>query len=395
MDNLFSDRIKKTKPSFIREMLKVAANPEFISFAGGLPQPSLFPYQEMADAAEALFAEQDRSILQYSSTEGSPALREYISARYKKQFNIDIEPSNIIITTGSQQALDLLGKLFINSGDKIVMEDPGYLGAIQAFSMYEPQIKGVPFKDNQLDLAVLESASKGAKFFYSVPTYQNPTGFVVDAAQKQAIATIIQKNGTYLIEDDPYGNLTFEGAHDSNYYSLIPDNTILLGSFSKIVAPSLRLGWIAAPKAVIEAFTIAKQAADLHSSYLSQALLVKYLQNNDLDAHIRTISLHYKHQRDLLMAALQNSDMLNTIKFNTPAGGMFLWAEMPQGQSSKDFLEFAFEEKVVFVPGEVFAIEADASNTMRINFSYLNEAQIKEGVARLERAYKRYLAEKS
>ncbi|MBV7433912.1 PLP-dependent aminotransferase family protein [Cardiobacteriaceae bacterium TAE3-ERU3] len=391
MDNLFSDRIKKTKPSFIREILKVTANPDFISFAGGLPQPALFPYDDIARAAEALFAEQDRSILQYSTTEGSPVLRQYIANRYKKQFNIDVDPSNIIITTGSQQALDLLGKVFINTGDKIVMEDPGYLGAIQAFSMYEPEIRGVPFKDNRLDLAVLENVCKGAKFFYSVPTYQNPTGFVIDDAQKQDIAAIIKNSGTYIVEDDPYGNLTFEGTHDSNYYALIPDNTILLGSFSKIVAPSLRIGWIAAPTPVIQAIAVAKQAADLHSSYLSQALLVKYLQNNDLDAHIRTISQHYKNQRDILMAALQSSETLKAIKFNTPAGGMFLWAEMPHGQSSKDFLEYAFAENVIFVPGEVFAIEADASNTLRINFSYLNEAQIREGVARLERAYKNLL----
>lgn len=392
MNPLFANRIQKTKPSFIAEILSAVGNPEMISFAGGLPQSALFPYDEIGAAAAEMFADQDRSILQYSSTEGSPALRAFIAERYKKQFNIDINVDNILITTGSQQALDLLGKVFIDAGDTIAMEDPGYLGAIQAFAMYEPEIRGVPFKDSALDLAVLARVTQGAKFFYSVPTYQNPTGFVVNDAQKKDIANIIAQNQTYIIEDDPYGNLTFEGSHDNNYYNLIPERTILLGSFSKTVAPSLRIGWIAAPEDVIKAVATAKQAADLHSNYLSQALLVKYLQHNDLDAHIKKISQYYKQQRDHLIHALRHSTILQGIKFNNPTGGMFLWAEMPQGQSSTAFVQFALKENVIFVPGDVFAIDMDASNAMRINFSYLDEAQIKEGVARLERAYEKYLA---
>lgn len=391
MNDLFADRVKNAKPSFVREILKAVGDPNLISFAGGLPHPDSFPFKALERASQQIFARNDPNVLQYSVTEGNSELRQYLIARYREKFNLHLDLENIIITTGSQQALDLIAKVFVNKGDRVVIEDPGYHGAAQAFEMYEPELRGVALRNNALDLEQLATLMPGAKLFYTAPNFQNPTGFATDNAQKQQIAQIVAKNNAYLIEDDPYGELSFEAqAERSCYYAIIPENSMLLGSFSKIISPGIRVGWMVAPKDVIRAVATAKQSTDLHTNHLAQLMLVNYLANNDLDAHIKEISLRYKQQRDILLNALNASEVLKDLTFHKPQGGMFIWAELPKGQSSEKMLKFALENNVVYVPGKVFAVESDIENAFRLNFSYLSRSELEEGVRRLEKTYQKY-----
>lgn len=393
VSHLLARRINQTQPSFIHEIFKVMGNPEVISFAGGLPNPDYFPFDELGQAAQAVFARGDRSVLQYANTKGFLPLREWIVAQYKAKSHLDIDVDDVLITTGSQQGLDLIGKVFLNQGDTLLMEEPGYLGAIQAFEMYEPTIRGVPIHADKLDTKALDALAGQAKFFYTVPNYQNPTGFSTQDSEKREIAEIIRARQIFLIEDDPYGEISFGAPNYTHYRQFIPEQTVLLGSFSKIISPGMRLGWVIAPKPVIAAIEQAKQAVDLHSNYLMQAILAEYLQHNDVQAHISTIGAQYKKQCDYLAARLEKSAIFKGLKVSQPRGGMFLWAKLPTGQSGDDLLPFAIAEKVIYVPGSAFSIERDLSACLRLNFSNADTAQIEKGVERLERAYATYLAQ--
>ena len=380
----FADRMENTRKSFIREILKVTQQPEIISFAGGLPNPGLFPVEGIAAASEKVLSEEGTNALQYSTTEGYLPLREFIAQRYLEKSGLKIDPDEILITNGSQQSLDLIGKVFLNKGDRVIIESPGYLGAIQAFSLFEPEFSNVPLLDDGIDIDILDrTLNEGsAKLFYTVPTFQNPSGITYSIQKRMDTAAILDRHNVICVEDNAYGELRFAG-DDLPTIRNYSDNTILLGSFSKIIAPGLRMGWICAKKEVMGKLLIAKQAADLHSNYLSQRIIHQYLQDNDIDEHILKIKAAYGACRDL-MVNMMAEHFPEEICYTKPEGGMFVWVTLPDGISSMDLFELAIKENVAFVPGIPFYTEDGlGENTLRLNFSNSDFEQIKEGIKRL------------
>jgi len=394
MSNLFADRMAKTHKSFIREILKVTEDPKVISFAGGLPSPKLFPVQEVIEASAKVLAEDGENVLQYSTTEGYLPLREYIAERYLKKKGLRVSPDEILITNGSQQGLDLIGKVFLNREDRIVIERPGYLGAIQAFGVYEPIFEPIPLLDDGIDIDLLEEAvnSDGIKLFHAVVNFQNPSGITYSKEKRLGLANIFRDRNTILVEDDPYGELRFMGEDLPSMRKYLEDNVVLLGSFSKIVSPGLRLGWICAKKDVMAKIIIAKQASDLHSSYLSQRIVFRYLTDHDIDKHILKIREAYKRQRDLMVSMIEKY-FPDEVEFTKPEGGMFLWVTLPESLSSLRLFDLAKKENVAFVPGNAFYVDGGGNNTLRLNFSNSDEEKIEEGIKLLAGIIKKLLME--
>ncbi len=384
LDNLLSNRIKSVPKSFIREILKVTTQPDVISFAGGLPNSELFPVSQIETACCDVLKNNGAKALQYSSTEGDADLRQWISNRYKSQQGLQVNPDNILITNGSQQTFDLIGKVLLNEGDNIAIENPGYLGAIQSFALFQPKMHTVELNEDGLNLEELDQvlASKQPKLLYSVPNFQNPTGISYSQANREAVTNIIKQHNTLLVQDDPYGALRFSGTPRSSFYELAPENTLLLGTFSKIVVPSFRLGWIVAPDWLIEPLTIAKQAADLHTNYFSQQVMLKYLTENSLDDHIATIIEHYARHKEAMISAIEKH-FPKEVHVAPSEGGMFLWVTIPDHISSMDLFDEAIQNKVAFVPGIPFYVDKIQQNTMRLSFVTVNEEKIEEGIKRL------------
>ena len=395
MNTMFSDRISDVPKSFIREILKVAVDPEVISFAGGLPNRELFPLEELKIAANRVFEEEGTSSLQYSNSEGSPALREFIADRYKKKFDISVSTKNILITSGSQQGLDLLGKTFLNEGDDIIIEEPGYLGAIQAFSVYKTSFNPVVVGEHGMDTKNLDHVltSSNPKLIYTVPNFQNPSGISYSEENRKTIAEIIKDEKLYLIEDDPYGELRYKGTANSSFKQLIPEKTIMLGSFSKTVVPGFRLGWIVAPEEIYEKLLIAKQASDLHTNQFGQEVLVKYFSAGNYDAHILKLVNIYGGQREAMINSIKKH-FPDEVEFTQPDGGMFLWVKLPNNISSMKLFHIAIDKKVAFVPGAPFYVHSNETNTLRLNFSNVNETTIDEGIGRLGLSLKELLGGK-
>lgn len=392
MEELFADRIQGVPRSFIREILKASLDPEVISFAGGLPNPQFFPVKEIEVATGEVFKRYGANVLQYSNSEGELELREFISERYRKKNGIDIPADNIIITNGSQQGIDLLAKVFLNSGDSVLIEEPGYLGAIQSLSLYQPIFKPVPVCSEGMDVVALDQASvsSGAKMLYTVPTFQNPSGITYSNENRKQVADVALKNKFVIIEDNPYGELRFSGEHRDPFYTYLPEQTVLLGSFSKIVAPGFRLGWIAAPRWIFDKLIVAKQAADLHTSSFTQKIFIEFLKANDLDTHIAKITEVYGNQCGAMIDAV-NRHFPKDITLTVPEGGMFLWGKLPEGKSSMALFEEAVKERVVFVPGAPFYTEDGSQNTFRLNYSCVDPVTIEEGVKRMTKAINRFL----
>jgi 2-aminoadipate transaminase len=389
MKGIFSDRISDVPRSFIREILRVAVDDSVISFAGGLPNRNLFPIEELKSATNSLFDESGKEILQYSESEGYFELRQWIASRYSQTKGIVVNPDNILITSGSQQGLDLLGKTFLNEGDSVVIEKPGYLGAIQAFSVYKSRFFQINLESDGINPDQLEQTleKQNIKLFYCVPNFQNPSGITYSEENRRLVANILNGRNTILIEDDPYGELRFFGAEKPSFYELLPGNTVLLGSFSKIVVPSFRIGWIVANEDIMEKLVIAKQASDLHTNYFGQRIIHKYLLNNDIDKHINRIREAYGRQRDAMVSAIQDYFPQGTT-YTQPEGGMFLWITLPEGLSSLKVFERAIEEKVAFVPGDPFYVNEKNVNTLRLNFSSVDTETIRIGIERLGRVLK-------
>jgi 2-aminoadipate transaminase len=384
MNSIFSDRISDVPRSFIREILKVAVDESIISFAGGLPNRDLFPVKEIQAAANRVLGESGKDALQYSSSEGDPELRRWIAERYRAKQGLSIDPNNILITTGSQQGLDLLGKTIVNEGDGVIVEEPGYLGAIQAFSLYKPVFLPVPVGEEGVDLNVLQGvlSKQTPKLFYCVPNFQNPAGISYSKENREAAALALQGRKTILVEDDPYGELRFLGQQKPSFRQFMPERSVLLGSFSKIVAPSLRIGWIVANDALMDKLIIAKQAADLHTNYLGQRIVLQYLKDNDLDKHVALIRKAYGSQREAMVAAIKEHFPAET-RYTLPEGGMFLWITLPEGLSALSVFERAIQQKVAFVPGDPFYVNRKNVNTLRLNFSSVDEETIRTGIGRL------------
>lgn len=397
MNEMFADRMSDVPRSFIREILKVTLDPEVISFAGGLPNREYFPVESLKRAACAVFDECGRDVLQYGSSEGDSSLREFISANYRKKKGIEVPPENILITNGSQQGLDLLGKVMLNDGDGLIIEEPGYLGAIQAFSMFDPRFIPVPMDTDgmiveSLTAAVEAAVSDGApKLMYTVPNFQNPSGITYARETRERIAEYIQTTDILFVEDDPYGELRFAGEEVPSFRRYLPNQSILLGSFSKTVVPGFRLGWIAAPDAIMDKLLIAKQAADLHTSHFTQRIIAKFLEENDIDEHIAVIRKVYGRQCRAMLDSI-TKHFPEEVRYTRPEGGMFLWAELPAGYSALELFETTARDNVVFVPGDPFYIGKTGINTLRLNFSCVDEETIDIGIERLGKSIKRMLA---
>ncbi|MDD4482950.1 MAG: PLP-dependent aminotransferase family protein [Methanoregula sp.] len=380
----FAQRMQKTPKSFIREILKVTENPEIISFAGGLPNPELIDVDGIAQAAKEVFEKDGRTALQYSTTEGYPALRRFIAERYKKRLGMEISPDEILITNGSQQCLDLIGKILVNPGDRVAIERPGYLGALQVFSLYEPVFVPIDLRNDGPDPEAFKAAicKESPKLFYCIPNSQNPSGITYSPEQRQVCAEILKGHRTIVVEDDAYGELQFSGTAYPPMKKLLPDQTILTGSFSKILSPGMRMGWVCAPKKIMEQLVIAKQASDLHSNYLSQRIASQYLETNDIDAHIKKIRAAYSMQRDCMVGALAG-EMPAGITWTCPEGGMFVWVTLPAGISAMDVFSAALKEQVAVLPGIPFYVDGGGTDTLRLNFSNASPERIREGVRRL------------
>lgn len=391
MSHTFAKRMQAVPRSFIREILKVTQDPSVISFAGGLPNPRLFPTDALAEAARTVIAEGGASALQYSTTEGHPPLRQWIADRYREKDGMDVDPDHIIITTGSQQALDLMGKVFIDPGSAVVMESPGYLGAIQAFSMFEPAYRTVTLEEDGPNLEELEKALEGARMFYAVTTFQNPSGLTYSEEKRRAVADLLRGTDVIFAEDNPYGELRFSGEHLAPLVSHRRENSMLLGTFSKIAAPGFRIGWVVADENIRPTLVKAKQAADLHTSTVNQVVLHRWLMDNDLDEHIERIRDNYGSQCAAMLAAA-DEHLPEEVTVTRAEGGMFLWATLPDGLSSRELFDYAIKEKVAFVPGDPFYVDGKGEGTLRLNYSNADEATVTEGMKRLGKCMKDYLA---
>jgi len=389
----FADRLANPHRSFVKEILAVTETPDVISFAGGIPNPRLFPTKEIAAAVEKVLGQDGQSLLQYSTTQGYLPLREYIADRYRRKNGLKVSADEIIITNGSQQGMDLAAKLFLNKGDGVVVERPSYHVAIQAFGMLEPSISAVPLLSDGVDPELLSRACgrDGVQLFYAVPTFQNPSGLTYSSQRRQEVAQILARHQVVLVEDDPYGDLRFRGDRQTPIWAEA-EKAILLGTFSKTVVPGLRIGWACADREVIEQMVYAKQATDLHTSIFDQRVLYQYLVDNDVEAHIAALAQAYKGQCDQMLASLR-AHCPAAVGYAEPEGGMFLWLSLPKGLSAMRLFDLASEEKVAFVPGQAFRCDGGGDDAMRLSYSTLDEAGIEEGIRRLGRLIERELAD--
>ncbi|MEE3806134.1 MULTISPECIES: PLP-dependent aminotransferase family protein [Lysinibacillus] len=381
----YSERILKTPSSFIRNILKVTDAEDVISFAGGLPNPISFPIDALRASVDHAITENGSRLFQYSSTQGYAPLREYIAAKYQRVHGLDVQAEDVFITTGSQQALELISKVLINKGDGIIIEEPGYLGAIQAFTLSEPTFYGVTLENDGLNLEELERALQqpNVKFIYTVPNFQNPTGLTYSKEKREHICEIVAKYDVALIEDDPYGELRFQGEPLPYIGAGKLDNSILLGSFSKTVTPGMRLGFIITKnKELLQHIETAKQASDLHTNIFSQYIIYDYLASNDYSEHVKKIITLYKNQSEAMLDAMQEFFPAH-VEYTKPEGGMFIWATMKDGTSALDVFQKAMEQKVAFVPGDPFYTSKTNVNTMRLNYTNATPEVIREGIKRL------------
>jgi len=402
-DHRFAQRTQRMGSSAIRELLKLTEQPDIISFGGGMPAPDVFPIEEFSEACVRVLKDMGPQSLQYGPTEGFLPLREMI-ARHSARYGIDVSPDNIMITSGSQQALDLLGKILINRGDRILVESPTYLGALQAWNAYGAEYVTVPMDEHGMITDVLEEALRsGPKFIYVLPNFQNPTGVTLAEERRMKLIELADRYGVPIVEDDPYGQLRYEGDHlpsvvvlDSqfrdNCSTCYRGNVIYLSTFSKILAPGIRLAWVVAPPEVIRKLVQAKQGTDLHSSTFNQLVTYEVARGGFLDRHVKLIRNVYRERRDVMLAALDGYFPAG-VDWTHPEGGLFLWGILPETMSSSDVLKTAIEQKVAFVPGGPFYPTGGGYNTMRLNFSNANPEKIREGIARLGKVIREKMGE--
>ncbi len=386
LSSIISDNAKNMRRSAIRDLLKMATRPEIISFGGGFPDITAFPVDELKEVVQEVLDENAIQALQYGETLGLRKLREILAERYIAE-GMDVTYENFIITTSSQQAIDMITALFINPGDTIVCGLPSYLGALQAFYAHQANPVGVP-KDEELRSVVgaLTAAGKKPKFIYAIPDFQNPSGVTMDIEQRMNVIEVAKKFNLLIVEDSPYREIRFDGEPMPMIYSLDKEGrTMLLGTFSKTFVPGFRLGWIMAPKPIIDRLEIVKQSVDLCAPVFNQFIAAKFIEKGYFDKNVERIKVNYCAKRNSMIAAFEKY-MPEGVTWTNPDGGLFLFVTLPQGYDATDLFKLAVKEDVAFVIGEAFHCDGSGKNTLRINFSYMNEERAEEGVRRLANA---------
>jgi len=390
----FASRMAALKTSEIREILKLTLRPEVISFAGGLPAAELFPAHEMAEVSAEVLDTAGGSALQYSTTEGDPGLRRAIADRMRAQLGVPVGFEQVLITSGSQQGLDLSGRLFLDDGDVVLCESPTYLGAINAFKAYRPRFVEVDTDDEGMVLADLERKlieHPRARLVYVIPDFQNPTGRSWSPQRRRAFVDLMAHHDLPVVEDNPYSELCFEGEMGRPLKSLDRRGQVVyLGTFSKIFCPGLRIGWLVADRPLYDKYVMVKQGVDLHTSTLGQRQIAAYIARFGLETNIERIRAVYRRRRDAMLATME-AEMPEGVRWTRPRGGLFLWVEVPESLDARELLAASLEEDVAFVPGGSFFPNGGHENTMRLNFSAMPEARIVEGVRRLARVIRNAL----
>lgn len=389
----FANRMGEIKASEIRELLKLTEEPDIISFAGGLPAPELFPLENLEKVASKVIREQGKEALQYSTTEGFKGLREVIIEQRLKPVGIEASLDNILITSGSQQALEFSAKLFINEGDVIICESPSYLGAINAFKAYKPKFVEVKMDDEGMMTDELEKTLKeypNAKFIYTIPDFQNPTGRTMSIERRKRMAEIANEYKIPVIEDSPYGDLIFDGDRYPTIKSFDKEGYVIhLGTYSKTFCPGLRIGWICAHKDIAQKYVLIKQGADLQCSSLDQRIAAEYMKTYDLNEHIAKIIEVYKNRRNIMMDTMKEF-FPKEIKFTNSKGGLFTWVELREDLDAAAILQEALKERVAFVPGGSFFPNGGHKNYFRLNYSNMPEDKIRDGMKRLAKVLEKY-----
>ncbi|MCJ7498117.1 MAG: PLP-dependent aminotransferase family protein [candidate division Zixibacteria bacterium] len=385
---IFSDRAWKMKSSAIREILKITERPEIISFAGGLPAPELFPIKEIKEACIKVLDNDGEKALQYSLTLGYIPLRKYIAERLSEE-GTKLTEENIVITSGSQQGLDLVGKAFLYPGTFVIVENPTYLGALQAFNAYHPHYVTVDMDRDGMIIDQVEEAIKRSKprFIYAVPNFQNPSGITMSFERRKLLVKLAQEYYVPIIDDNPYGELRYKGENVPSLKSLGGDLVIQLGTVSKLISPGIRIGWIAASTEVMGVFERMKQGTDLHTNTFAQYIIYEYVKAGHMDSHIEKIKESYAKRMEVMLKALEDY-FPEGITWTKPEGGLFLWVELPEGASATELLDKAIKEKVAYVPGKFFFAREDKDNTLRLTFCTMSEEIIVEGIKRLAKVFK-------
>ena len=390
----YAKRMDNLKASEIRELLKLTEKPEIISFAGGLPAPELFPVEEMKAVSLKVLEEDGRAAMQYAATEGFAPLRKQIAERMNAKYNTKVEANDIAITSGSQQGLDFSGKIFLDEGDVVLCESPSYMGALNAFKAYGPKFIEVPTDENGMIMEELEKVletTENVKMIYVIPDFQNPTGRTWPMERRTKFMELINKFEIPVIEDNPYGELRFEGEILPSLKSMDEKGLIIfLGSFSKIFCPGYRIGWVCAEPELLNKYITIKQGADLQASTISQREVSKYIDMYDLDAHVEKIKAVYKVRRDLMINTMKETFPAEA-KFTNPEGGLFTWVELPEGMDAKEIMVKCLEQNVAYVPGGSFFPNGGKENTFRLNYSNMPDEKIVDGIARLGKVLKEFM----
>lgn len=382
----YSKRVPADGTDAVGAILQAAADPKIISFAGGLPAPELFPVKEMKAAVDKVFEEHGQEAMQYGAAKGVTALREVIQQHVKKKENVDSELDNVLVTTGSEQALDLVGKAFVDPGDTVLVEQPTYLCALDVFRSYGANFASVEMDEDGMKMDALEEALKAnpnTKLIYTVPNFQNPTGRTMTEERRKQLAELAEKYDVYVLEDNPYGEIRFAGQHVPAVKSFDKSGHVLyMSTFAKTLAPGFRLGWLVADKNVVNKLTVLKQSADLHTDNLAQFAVAQFFADNDVDAHVKEISALYGKRKDLMLEGIKKY-FPEGVKYTDPEGGMFLWVEVPGVDDTVELFKECLEHDVAFVPGDPFFADGVQPGAFRLNYSNMKEDQIEVGLKRL------------
>lgn len=384
---IFSERAWEMKSSAIREILKITELPDVISFAGGLPAPELFPVEELKEACDRVLSNSGPRSLQYSLTMGHRPLREFLAERYRNK-GIPATEENIMITAGSQQGLDLIGRVFLDSGSFVILEDPTYLAALQAFDAYNPHYHAVSMDEEGMVISEVEEAIKKRKprFIYAVSNFHNPSGITMSKKRREELVQLARQYYIPVIDDNPYGELRYAGEDLPSLKHLGGDLIIELGTFSKIISPGLRLGWLFTSKEVMRLFERMKEGVDLHTNTFAQFMVYEYIKAGNLDKHIQLIKKEYSKRRKVMIDSLKKY-CSSYVRWTKAEGGLFLWVFLPEHVSATELLKKALEKKVAYVPGKPFYVHGDTDNTLRLNFSNATPEKIEEGIKRLAKVF--------